>query len=239
MAFEHKYRVRIEDTNRGKMLGTRALLGIFEDIACFHASTLGQGPLDIVKKGYAWILVNWKIEILKDCYYGEILNVKTWPRKIDRVTTYRDYEAINEKGEIIAIGTSRWIVMDLKSRKPVRLTQELINPYIPLDSRSVFKEEIQKLKIPETVDYKKEYNIALRDIDANMHLHNISYLHIAYETLPADIFKDDNFKKIEIEYKKEITHEDKVECFYTAEEDTHIVIVKGNDIVCAILRLKE
>ena len=132
MIFEETYRVGIEDVDRDNLISSKAILRMFEDMACFHAASLGHDPKSVVEMGFAWVLANWQIKILKRCEYGAILNVKTWPKKFEKITTLRDYEILDENGAVVAIGTSRWFIIDIKNRRPMRISEEYAKPYLPL-----------------------------------------------------------------------------------------------------------
>lgn len=237
MIFENEYRVEIEDVDKDNLLSNRALLGIFEDIACFHAATLGQGPLEVSTNGFAWLLLNWRVKVIKRSVYGDVLTVKTWPRQFDRISSYRDFEVLDESGEVVAIGSSKWFVMDLGSRRPVRLTEEYTNPYCPITDVSVFGDDMPKLNEPDEYEYKTEYTVSRRDIDSNKHMHNINYLDLAYEVLPEEVFENNDFKNIAIEYKKEVIYKDKLDCYYSKNEENHVVTIKTGDKVNAIIVL--
>ncbi|MBQ8299221.1 MAG: oleoyl-ACP hydrolase [Clostridia bacterium] len=237
MVFEHKYRVEIEDVDKDNLLSNRALLGILEDIACFHAASLGQGPLEVTKNGFAWLLLNWRLKVIKRSTYGDVLTVKTWPRQFDRVSSYRDFEISDENGQTVAIGSSKWFVMNLSSRRPIRLTEEYTNPYCPISDVSVFEEEMPKLNETGEYEYKTEYTVGRRDIDSNKHMHNINYLDLAYEVLPEEVYENNEFNNVEIEYKKEVMYKDKIECYYSKNEEKHVVTIKTGDKVNAIVVL--
>lgn len=237
MVFEHEYKVRMEDVDRDNLLSNKALLGIFEDIACLHAASLGQGPKEVTENGFAWILLNWKMKILKRSAYGDVIFVKTWPREFDKICSHRDFEVTNEAGEIVALGSSRWFVMDVESRRPKKLTEEYTNTYLPITSRSVFGEDLNKLNVPEEYSLKTSYEVSRRDIDSNKHMHNINYLTLAYDALPEDVFENNNFDNVAIEYKKELMYKEKVDCYYSYENGEHVVTIKTEDKVNAVVVL--
>ena len=62
MIFENKYRVGIEDVDGNNLISSKAILKIFEDMACFHAASLGQDPMSVHKNGFVWVLSNWQIK---------------------------------------------------------------------------------------------------------------------------------------------------------------------------------
>ncbi len=236
MIFEQKYRVGIEDVDRDNLITSKAVLRMFEDMACFHAASLGHDPIAVVEMGFAWVLANWQIKILKRSPYGTILNVKTWPKKFEKITTLRDYEIIDESGDVVAIGTSRWFIIDIKTRRPMRILEEYAKPYLPLTEEDAI-EKMEKIEEPDEYQYKKEYVVSRRDIDSNKHMHNINYLDVALEVIPEEIFENNKFDNISIEYKKELMYKDKVDCYYGEKDGKNIITMKTDDKVHAIISL--
>lgn len=236
MIFENEYRVGIEDVDIDNLITSKAVLRMFEDMACFHAASLGHDPISVVEMGFAWVLANWQIKILKRCSYGAILKVKTWPKRFEKITTLRDYEIVDESGEIIAVGTSRWFIIDIKTRRPMRISEEYAKPYLPLTEDDAIK-SLDKIEEPDEYLYKQEYVVSRRDIDSNKHMHNINYLDVALEIIPEEIFENGKFDNISIEYKKELMYKDKVDCFYGQKDGKNIITMKTEDKVHAIISL--
>lgn len=85
--------------------------------------------------------------------------------------------------------------------------------------------------------FKKDYYIQRRDIDINEHMHNLSYLDMAYEILPDEVYKNKVFHNVRIEYKKEIVYGEKVECYYLEQDNKYVVTAKSNDNINAIIEL--
>ncbi len=197
----------------------------------------GYGLLDIEKKGVSWILMDWKLKVIKRPSYGEELLVKTWGRNVKKVTTYRDYEIYNENNELCAIATTKWALLDINLKKIIRISPEIINKYI-LNEKSVFEEEeLSKISIPEEFENCIIYTVQRRNIDVNGHMHNTHYLDLAYEALPEDIYNNRPYNNLRISYKKEIKLGDKVNCYYSHIDDKHVVVMKTNDITNAIVEI--
>ena len=137
---------------------------------------------------------------------------------------------------IISIATSRWIFVDIDRRRPVRLTPELIDLYESEPDKRVFDEYLEDIKCEDYI-FKKEYYIQRRDIDINEHMHNLSYLDMAYEILPEDIYKTKVFDNVRMIYKKEIVYGEMVECYYTVKDDKHIITAKTKDKLNAVIEL--
>ena len=238
MIFEQKYRVSIEDVGLNDKVTSKALLSYLEDIACLHSNSVGFGPLNAKDSGFVWILLNWKVEIIKRVTYGEKILVRTWSRKYDKISAYRDFEMRDENDELIARATSKWFLMDFNTRRPARITEEQIARYESEPNRKVFEDEIKKLIEPKEFESEMEYTVARRDIDMNEHMHNLNYLDLAYEVLPEEVYRNEKLNNISIEYKKELKCGDRVKCVYSKIEEQHVVTIKMDDKINAIVVLK-
>ena len=148
------------------------------------------------------MLLYWKIKVIKRPRWDTEVTVKTWAREFLKVSSWRDFECYDEEGNLVVIGTTEWVLIDVNSGSIAKLPDKLREDY-KLFPKSVFEEKITgKLKPEEGMQKIYEYRGARRDIDANHHVNNLVYLELAYDALPEDIKLD--FSNIEIHYKKQI-----------------------------------
>ena len=211
MIYKTNYRLGLEDVGKFNKITNKAILRILENAGGMQSEKVGYGLTNTEKTGLSWILLGWKVKVLKRALYNEVIEVRTWARDSNKVFTYRDYEMYNEKGEIAS------------------LTPELISAYEG-EEKSVFEERtIQKLKEPQTQISKIDYKILRSDMDINEHVHNLYYLDFAYEALPLEIYKAEENNNIEIMYKKQIKYGEPITCIYTMEENQNIVTIKSQD----------
>lgn len=236
MIYTNNYKIGLEDIGVNNEATNKALIEIMEDVSALHSASIGYGVFEIETKRKAWMILDWKVKIIKRPKYDDEIIAETWSRKVHRIYAYRDFRLKDKDGNVIAIGTSRWIFVDIDRRRPVKLTEDIINLYNPEPDKSVFEEEIEDIKY-EDFFFKKDYYIQRRDIDMNNHMHNLSYLDMAYEILPDEIYKNKVFDNIRIVYKKEIVYGERVECYYKEEDNKYIVTAKSNDKLNAIIEL--
>jgi medium-chain acyl-[acyl-carrier-protein] hydrolase len=236
--FEHDFDFSIRNINKNTELTNKAILGFFEDIGGYQSDIAGYGLKDIEKTRLSWVLLHWKVKVLKRIKYGDELHVKTWSRGAVRACCYRDYEIYNKEGELCVIATSRWALIHLE-KGLMRLTDELVDKY-QTENKAVFEDfHFDKLKEPENSNLALEYTVQRRDIDINNHMHNLCYLDLAYEALPKEIYENTSFDNIEIMYKTGSKLYDNLKCFYSKIENEHFVTIKSEDekILHAIIKL--
>ena len=238
MKFERSYRIGVEDIGFENLATNKTILEIMEDIASVHSASVGLGVKEIQKNNAAWALLDWKVQVIRRHDYDEEVRAVTWSRKADRLLAYRDFKLFDKEDNLIAIGSSRWIYMNLEKRRPMKITADIMDRYESEDV-SVFDEEITKIDISNLEDMKEitslNYKLRRRDMDYNGHMHNISYIDIANEVLPEDLYFNKHFSHIRVEYKKEILKDDDVIVKYFQDEDRVIITFETENKINAVI----
>lgn len=229
--YEYKTRLTFADINENNQLTQKGLLRILGEAASVHSEFIGYGPNTMSKTHLSWMVLHWKLQIFNTpSWHSEIL-VKTWPRTFNKIFSCRDFEVYDKENNLVAIATSKWVLIDIEKHSIYRISPEMANAYGIFD-KSVFDTEVNdKENEPENSTYVYDYTIKRRDIDTNHHVNNLYYLDFAYDTLPENIW-DKQFNNLEIIYKKQIKLGDTIKCFYTYDEikNYHIVTIKSEDL---------
>ena len=229
MILEKEYSIGIRDVEKSNLISNKGFLGILENIACCHSDIAGYGINDIPNTNFSWILLHWKVSIKKRVQYRSKITVKTWSRSLNKFSTLRDFEVYDENNNLICIASSKWVLFDVKENRIAKITDEIIKKYLP-EEKSVFNEnDIMKLKeiaIDSIPNYS--FKVQRRDIDINNHMHNLYYLDYAYEALPDEIYQSSNFNDFEIMYKTSAKLGDKIDCYYSQNDNHHYITMKNN-----------
>lgn len=240
MIFIKDFETGLKDVGKNSEITNKAILEIFEDIAAKHGDDVGDGLNDIFRLDTVWIILDWKVKVIKRPKYGQNLNVLTWGRAIKKCYIYRDFEMYDNDNNLCAIATSKWVCVDMVTRKIVSLKEDRIEKYEPEYGIEVFKgEKLEKVTIPNSFESSFEYVVKRRDIDVNNHMHNLYYLDFAYEALPENVYKNREFADIRIMYKKEIKLGDRIVCKYSKDGDKHVVVIESEngDVVHSVIEL--
>jgi len=239
--FEHDFSVGFRDTGKSNTLTNKAFLSFMEDAGGLHSESAGFGMNEIKTTNLSWILLGWKLKVLSRPIYGTKLKVITWGRKFSKVHAFRDFEVYDDKNNLIAIATSKWLLFNIKENKIARITPEIIESY-SIEKKSVFPLDKVNFSIenePNNVLNTFDYTILRNNIDINNHMHNLCYLDIAYEALPEDVYRNTNFDNVEIIYKKECYLYDKIKCEYYFDNNIHYIYIKSldNSVLHAVIKL--
>ena len=240
MILENEYTVKLSEIGKDNKVTNKAILSYLEDIGGIHSNMAGYGVFEIVQTHLSWILLGWRVQVIRRPKYAEKIKIRTWSKGVVKFYTYRDFEVYDEQGNIIIKASSKWVLLDIEKGKIVRIEPELMAKYEPEVNKSVFGiEEFDKVKEPDKYQYETEYSVRRADIDVNNHMHNLNYIELANEALPEDVYRGALFNDVRITYKKEIKYGDIVKCKYAFKEDKHIVVIKSQDemVIHAIIEL--
>ncbi len=237
MVVTEKFYIGYRDVDANLNIKNSAILNIFEDIAGIHASQVGESIKD---SDTTWLLTGYKVKIFKRPQYGDRLVVDTWGTEIKSITASREFEIRSESGEVLIIGLSNWVHINLRSKKIEKVSEKIAKSYEIEPEKTNFGEtKLEKLKSPESFEYEKEYTIDWNWIDANDHMNNVFYMDLADIVLPDEISKENIFTSFEIMYKKEIKYKDKVKCLYSEAVGESTIVIKSmeDDEIHSIIKL--
>lgn len=241
MIYQEKFKIGLKDVWRGKEISNKAILEYLEDVAAYHSDSVGYGINTSDITHLTWLLLDWKVKVIKRPKYGQILDIHTWSRHIIKCYAYRDFEIYDEDQNLCVIASSKWLLINNQARKIAKVEPEVAEKYESETDKLVFQEkEIEKIKEPQNYKNSIIYQVKRKDIDVIGHMHNLYYLDLAYEALPEEVYSLRPFNEIRIMYKKEIKLGETVICQYAYNENKHIVVIKSEDekTLHAIIELK-
>ena len=240
MIIENDYIVKLSEIGKDNKATNKTILSYLEDIGGMHSNKAGYGIFEIQETHLSWVLLGWRLQVIRRPKYAEKIKIKTWSKGVVKFYTYRDFEIYDEHGNLIIKASSKWVLLDIEKGKIVRIEPELIGKYEPELNKSVFEsDEFEKIKEPEEYKHETEYIVRRSDIDVNNHMHNLNYIELANEALPESVYRGALFEDVKIIYKKEIKLGEMVKCKYAFQNNKHIVVIKSEDetVVHAIIEM--
>lgn len=238
--YVYDYKVKYSDVGKNNKLTLKALVNTLQEAAVNHSEQAGYGVNNIKDTHLAWLLLDWKVQVFSYPHSNEEITITTWPKMFDKLYSYRDFKIYDSKNNVIAQASSKWFAINTETKKIRKMTPEIISAYGNPVTDSVFDEPFKNnLIIPNELTLNFNYTVQRRDIDTNGHVNNLNYIDYAIETLPDNVFDNNTFYNLEIVYKKEIKFKEKVNCYYSFENNQHIVTIKNKDnsIVHALVKL--
>ncbi len=235
MIYKQYTEAELSDINIDKRLKNKAILRYFENAASKHSDFVKNGVNNIIDTGISWVLLEWKMQVLERPKYGDVFEIHTWVRNSSKLYSYRDFE-LYVNGQKRVNGSSKWLLVDINTLRPKKITEELVCGYAPEQDKNVFgMPEFEKFTELSAYAQKMPYPIRKSDIDINGHVHNLNYLDMAYEILPYE----KEFDYVGICYKKGIKYGDEVNILCTETDgNAYFRICGADNSTNALIELK-
>ena len=160
-----------------------AILDLFQSVAGEHAELLGLGFDPLKERGYSFVLARIKYDLYKPLKRFDKVVVKTWPQVAGRIELDRDFE-IYLDNELVGIGTSKWVLMDISTRRIARAS--VISYPCEIDPKVNYSEFDKLIFTDITFDSSYIYEVRHNDIDLIGHMNNTKYV----DCLDIDLNKD-------------------------------------------------
>ena len=236
MFYSEHYTPPLCDYNKNGNLSLEGILKAFEYVGNHHAEKANDL---MAKDGFAWILTEWRVEILRRPVFGEKLIATTWVTVgavsfiSDRLITLEDTE-----GNLLVKASGVFVYVDMKANKMVKIEKELIDAYGPED-KQIFDGKLPRLTIkgePKAQDIP----IILRrsDSDYNRHIHNTRYLAFITDILPQSVYDRDDFHSIRILYKKAVRDTDTAVIRNYENTERFLYGIYKDKELCTVIELK-
>ena len=231
MKIEETFKVGIREIGLKNEMTNYGFLAFLEDLATYHSNAVGYGVKDIpINKG-AWLLMDWQLEVIKRPAFSDVIKVKTYAVYQEKPSfqCFRNFEVYDDDSNLIATATSKWIFFNFELKKITKIDLNMMKLFNPEGDISESESKISKLKEPSTYQNTFKYTVTRRDLDINKHMNNLNYVKIAYESLPEEVFQNNEPNNLRVMYKHQIKLGENIKCLYSYENNKHIIVIKSED----------
>ena len=223
--FEETVKIRYSEMDCDLALKPGAMLQFLQDLASDNAEQLDFGYSYIIKHNLAWFLLKYRLEF--DDYPEGIydLTIKTEPRGYNKMFAYRDFH-IMHGGKQIGRAASTWTLVDLSTKSMANVADVLTgNKFMVQHEKREDDLNYGKIKLPETFDIEKTFEVRFDDLDVNRHVNNANYIVWAIEPFNFEFRRSHKLKTVDMMFKKDITYGAKV---------LSQVAISGNNTIHAV-----
>ena len=200
----HSYEVDTEG-----LLAPRALFAFLQEAAGGDAARGGYTMERLAEDGLVWMIQWMRVEIERPARRGETLAVTTWARRLDRALAWREFEVVDASRARVAVGTSRWAVVDVEARRLVRLPEFVRRSPVP-DRLPALDRGPSTLEPAEPAEMERRFEVRRGDLDAVRHVNNTRYVEWALETVPEEVHETSRPSVVEIAFRREGTYGDAI-----------------------------
>ncbi|MEM9886034.1 MAG: acyl-ACP thioesterase domain-containing protein [Bacteroidota bacterium] len=197
------YTIKAYDIDSHKRAMPVALIRAMHEAAMQNVIRLGISVWDLEPQQLAWVLSNKYVQFERLPILGERLQIVTQPAGFEKVFTYRDYLAYDEKGELVFYAASTWLLMNTTTRRMMRIPESIrhFEKEVPPIEDCLDRSRID-FKAFDRGHFEAKFRVDWHDLDFNQHANNVNYIRWMLEVL-GSVLSDWQLKKLEIQFKAE------------------------------------
>ncbi len=193
--FSQKTSVCIHDVDYNGIAKTSAIMRYLQTAAQSQLTENGMSYENLRKRGVAFILSRFNMEVLRPLTAYTTLNAISYPVESRGYSFLRCYE-LNCDGETVARAISAWALVNTESHALVRVNDFDLNLPV-LQSLDL---ALPRITLPSELLDVGGYGVHYGDVDQNMHMNNTRYPDMYSNFLPL---KGKMISKIAIGYSNE------------------------------------
>jgi medium-chain acyl-[acyl-carrier-protein] hydrolase len=199
--FVVRKRLATSEVGMSGLLRPVSMMQELQAIADAHATILGAGRTFCLNSNISWVVTHYAVDIAELPDDREELSFITWPSNHEALKAVRDFEIRGADNRVMIRATSRWIMIDLATRRPVRLADFLPEwDCIPARALDVPFDKLPDFEAGDVVDFPIRFD----DIDVNRHVNNAVYAIWATESLGSEFLDAHKLRGLKLNFKKEI-----------------------------------
>ncbi len=205
------------DVDFARRATVEALCRYFLEAAWNHAEALGFGFSHLARAEKVWVLSRLVLELEAYPSWGEQLRLETWPRGIESVFALRDFELLQPDGTRLAGGSSAWLILDARSRRPQRI-EKFLAPITPVERRATQREPAkiptalqphsgQAVQGPSESEWRRGltgesavWPVRYSDVDLNGHVNSARSIGWLMDSYPAKWHEHQVARMLEVNY---------------------------------------
>jgi medium-chain acyl-[acyl-carrier-protein] hydrolase len=189
----------------------QTLCRIMQEAAWNHANSLGLGYFQMVARDLIWVLSRLKIRVFDFPRWGDNIQVSTWPSGIHRLFALRDFQIQDEAGAIVAEATSTWLILNEKSRRPMRIELLFQEMNIPTrGSEPDYRESLKRLPSAREDRMRTLSPVRFSDLDWYNHVNHVKYMDWILDSYALEFHTKFQVTSFEIDFLSETHYGDEI-----------------------------
>ena len=181
-----------------------AAVRLCQEVTEYHGNATGIGFKTLVQQNRAWVITHAYYNIYRLPMAFEKIMLNTWSRGNNGLIASRDYRVLTEGGEELLTGTSAWALIDMNTRRVMRLNDVVAN-YENHPECATQYDKLAKLQVPEMSDddLSMQSTASYAMLDHTRHVNNSEYIRMIFDCLHKQGFSTAQPFALEMNYANE------------------------------------
>jgi len=182
MSYSQFYEIMAHDIDKNLCVKPSIIMRYMQETANRHMRDAKPSYVDLFNQGKNFILSRMNIEIYREIFQYDKIEVVTWPTS-KGVSFLRSFQ-MKRGNELLAEGGATFALIDINTKKFLRCNEEYFSGYNeqpPLEK--IFD---CKARVPDEIDLhlRGERTVSYFDTDLNGHVNNTNYPDILANFIP-------------------------------------------------------
>ena len=204
----YTYKIRIYECTPSGILAFPQLLNLLQETASVHAAECGfDFPLIDPADGTcgAWVLAQLHVRMTRYPKAHEEIRIETHPYGVHGLFALRDFIITFADGSPCGFGVSRWMMLDPRTRRPVRIPAEVTTFNAPHPGILPESEPFERLRYPANPAANPigQCRTSHRTTVPTGHVNNVFYVSWMLEDMPRKLLETHQIRDFEINFRTE------------------------------------
>lgn len=237
LKYREQHNVKTYECDMQEEMTLPALMNVMVETSGMQSHLLGNTDEQMAQYGLSWIIIQYHVTINRMPVRLENITIETEALSFNRFFTYRVFRAFDEEENLLVEALTTFSVMDMESRKMVRIQKELVEPYQAEEIRTMIRQP-KIAPVAEEDAVTLPFRVRYLDIDGNQHVNNTKYFDWMLNTIDVDFLEHHQLKSVNIKYEKEVGYGTMIDSrlsYHEQEDDTVKTaheIINGAGVVC-------
>jgi acyl-ACP thioesterase len=175
-----------------------------EEAAHGQTESLGISIGQVRASQRMWVLTRFALRVVALPRLGDEVLVQTWASdRTSGIRAYRDFRILDRAGKLVADAASLWLLLDLKTRRPVHLPESVLALREP-ERVGLEAVDAETSLPPETVSCEDHFKVRWGDLDENGHANNLRYIEWIVETVPPSVRPGCELTELNVQFVNEV-----------------------------------
>lgn len=218
--------IRCYDVDGAMRLKPAAFMDLAQEMAYIAADLMHFGYDELQQEGKAWVLSRLHFTFVDVPLWRDEVEIQTWHKGPSGPFYLRDYRINDLSGRARVLGTSSWVILDVRERRMCRTSEvtEMI-PESTVCADHAIETPAEKVAMPRGVEpeYVTRHTVSYSDIDLLGHTNNARYVVWAMDCVDYDTAAARSVRDVRINFNHETKAGEEVALYRWRDGDTYYV----------------
>lgn len=177
-----KFTIRANEVDINGNATLKSICSFFQEVAGNNAKALNFDITDLHEDDKTWVLHRMDIKIDSFPKWRDNITIETWPAAGDALRAFRNYRILDEYGNELGCCLSYWMMLNLKTRRPIRMSKEILNTRLS-NRDHVLTVKSNRISPVSNIKNAITFKVRRSDLDMNLHVNNATYIDWMLESL--------------------------------------------------------